>query len=80
MAVIKCSLEKDGRLKVLEVLEFERGDVITLRKSAGAKRTLNSDLVAAIIPCPGSVKGIGGDDCWGCITSFDRKKVVEKPE
>jgi hypothetical protein len=32
MAVIKCKLEHDGRLKVLEVLEFEPCDTIQLEK------------------------------------------------
>jgi hypothetical protein len=30
MAVIKCSLEKDGKLKVLEVIKFQPGDTIEL--------------------------------------------------
>ncbi len=30
MAVIRCTLEEDGRLKVLEVIEFQPGDTIRL--------------------------------------------------
>jgi hypothetical protein len=30
MAVIKCTLERDGTLKVLEVIKFQPGDTIEL--------------------------------------------------
>lgn len=81
MAMIKCSLKKDGRLHVVEVLEFQKGDTIAIERSKeDIKRTLSPDL-AGIIPCPGTGgkrKDPGPTDCWLCVTSFDRNQVVVK--
>lgn len=79
MAVIKCSLKEDGRLKVLEILEFERGDVIQVDKSQDAQKELRQDLVAGIIPCPSTVGHTGRFDCWTCIKSFGSDQILEKP-
>jgi|HubBroStandDraft_6_1064221.scaffolds.fasta_scaffold2960974_1 hypothetical protein len=78
MAVIKCSLKENGQLNVLEILEFERGDVIQVDKSTDAQIELRQDLVVGIIPCPTNVKGHGRFDCWMCVKGFDLKHVVTK--
>ena len=79
MAVIKCSLKRDGRLKVVEVLEFQKGDTIEIERSkADIKRPLSADLVG-IIPCPGTGKGRQGRaDCWTCLRPFHLTEIVEK--
>jgi hypothetical protein len=78
MAVIKCSLKKDGRLKVVEVLEFKKGDIIKVERLGDIKRILSPDL-AGIIPCPGTGKGKdpGRFDCWKCIKSFGPDQFME---
>jgi hypothetical protein len=78
MAVIKCSLKNDGRLKVVEVLEFQEGDTIEIERSAGVEKALRQNLVK-IIPCPGEIKGEGQFDCWKCIKPFGPGQVLEKP-
>jgi|HubBroStandDraft_4_1064222.scaffolds.fasta_scaffold279926_2 hypothetical protein len=63
MAVIRCRL-KDGYLHVEEVLEFQKGDTITVEKSARADAEFNGEIFDTI-PCPSIMGGIKGEfDCW----------------
>jgi hypothetical protein len=77
MAVIRCSL-KDGHLHVEEVLEYGRGDTITLEKSAHGDPEFNGEIFD-IIPCPSIMGTVHGDfDCWTCKRPTPGKAFVIK--
>ena len=77
MAVIRCRL-KDGRLHVEEVLEFQKGDTITLEKSVRADAEFDGETFNTI-PCPSIMGGIEGQfDCWTLRRPILGKAIVIK--
>jgi len=60
MAVVRCKLEQDGRLKVLEVIAFEEGDRIELEEQ-----------VEVLWQIPGNpIGGASRSKCLAVVTRF----------
>jgi hypothetical protein len=62
MAVIKCKLEHDGRLKVLEVIAFETSDTIQLEEVLEVSWDIQGNPVSFASKCL-AVKTRFGPNC-----------------